>query len=232
MRIPHAGALEERREQRAIVGDRFRLRRGGRRRAGATWVAVRRPVRRVRRRWRGLRLGCAAAARARDRARRRYGAPAGRRGDALPADPCPSHPATGRRRESRRRSAAASGRPGPAGWNASCITGELSAWVGPRNGVSRGSGASGSKSCGNCAEVGAMRRLGWSGSSNGLRSGRAGPNGSMANGSANGLSPTAPPGARRLLHQPHLDLVGAERAAGRRHAGCARRRRRSGRPRG
>ena len=44
--------------------------------------------------------------------------------------------------------------------NASCPTGELSAWVGPRNGVSRGSGASGSKSCGNCAELGPIRKLG------------------------------------------------------------------------
>ena len=47
-----------------------------------------------------------------------------------------------------------------------------------------------------------MRRLGWSGSSNGLRSGRPGPNGSMANGSANGLLRRREAGPARAIAPP------------------------------
>ena len=76
------------------------------------------------------------------------------------------------------------------GRNASSRAEEWSDRVGPRNGASPGSGASGSKSLGNCAPV-ARPKPACAGSSNGRRAGGGGASGSIAKGSANGLAPRA-----------------------------------------
>ena len=134
VRVLQAGAFEERREQRAVVGNRFRLRPavagapGVGRPPGAGWRTGRRDGLGSGAGWPpaggGATGGSSTVAdygrvqpvrrRLRAQTRLAAGVPAVRRRPAQspPAGPCPSRPAADRRRELCRRNAAASGRPG------------------------------------------------------------------------------------------------------------------------
>ena len=194
--VRQAGALEEGGEQRvsSATGLWRRGRRRGRRRRQRVPVTA----------W--LSAACGGPVPWSDAA---AGAVSARLSRFLPEDPCPSRPAEGRRRVSRRRCRGAC----PidcGGRNASSMTGEWSGWVGPRNGVSRRVRRQRIEVVRQLRRRRAVRGLRWSGSSNGLRCGRGDANGSMPNGSPNGCRPTRARSGDGILHQPYLDLVDTE----------------------